>query len=525
MKVAVAPRVTAWLVAAFSLLVAVGRSEAAPLEAAPPAPGSYPALVAEAVASAQAGRLAEARTALDRAVAAEPSRAEAYVERGGLHFLEERYGEAARDLERALDLREDAHARELLAASLHLLGREDEALASWNRLGRPTVARMEITGLQHTKDAVARRELRFGEGGRLDLDAVRESRRRLAETGAFERVSLHTHPKGDGTADVEVALLERHGLAQDRTELAATTLAQLADRRLGLRYANVGGRGVAVFGSWRFAPNRPELALGFDWPRPFGLDANLRGLARRGRQAFAFEDPVERRSRGLDVALRRVLGANTTGELAFSFRDREFSNPTPEAPPGLVAGAQLGVERRLLERGPHRLDATVRAFTSRTALGADFDFVRGIVTLRYERGLGLGRGGSVAARALGGWASDGLPLDEGFLPGGGPESAFPLRAHRQFPDGIAGGMALGRSILLGNVEWRQDLLVVGPLRLGTAFFYDGGRTWRGGGSVPWQHDSGVGVRVAFQSSIIRIDYAHGWVDGSNALTLGLGHAF
>jgi hypothetical protein len=86
-------------------------------------------------------------------------------------------------------------------------------------------------------------------------------------------------------------------------------------------------------------------------------------------------------------------------------------------------------------------------------------------------------------------------------------------------------MALGRSILLGNLEWRQDLLVVGPLRLGTAVFYDGGRTWRGGGSVPWQHDTGVGLRVAFQSSIIRIDYAHGWVDGSNALTLGLGHAF
>ena len=496
----------------------------APLPVSP----TYDELVVLATAEAALGHGPAANEALARALAKDPRRPEALVERGGMRFLEARYAEAVGDLQAALVLREDPYARDLLAASLHLLGRTDEALASWNMLGGPKLAKLEITGLSHTKDRVARRELRLREGQPLDLDRLRETRRRLVDVGVFERVTLRPYPRGDGTADLEVALLERHGFASSRTEFAATTLAQLADRRIGLRYANIGGTGAAAGVSWRFAEGRPEVALGLDWPRPFGLDANLRLIARRGRQGYLFEEPVERTSRGLDLALRRVLGARTVGEIGFSYRDRVFSAESPSAVPGTVTGVQLGLERRLLDRTGQRLDAEVHAFGALPALGGDLSFARGVASLRYEWAPGSAAepdGTLLVTRALYGRGTDSLPLDEGFLPGGGPESPFPLRAHRQFEDGVAGATPLGRSLILFNMEVRRTLLSRGPLHLGLAVFYDAARSSRGLQATPWQHDVGAGLRFALSGTIVRIDWGHGLTDGANAWTIGVGQAF
>lgn len=489
---------------------------------------TYDALLELGTAEAALGHGQAAEDAFARALAQDPARPEALVERGGLRFLDKRYAEAVTDLQRALLLREDAYARELLAASLHLLGRTEEALASWNLLGGPKLRHLEITGLAHTKDAVARRELRLREGEPLDRGRLRESRRRLEEAGVFERVTLRPYPRGDGTADLEVALLERHGLASSRTELLASTVAQLADRRIGLRYANIGGTGAAAGASWRFAEGRPEVTLGLDWPRPFGLDANLRVVARRGRQGYLFEEPVERTSHGLDVSLRRVLGARTVGEVGFSFRDRSFSAPDPSAVSGLVTGLQLGLERRFFESRRHRLDAAAHVFTAAPALGGDLAFARGVAWLRFETSL---RGAAepdrsvLVTRALYGRGTDSLPLDEGFLPGGGPESPYPLRAHRQFEGGVAGVTPLGRSLILFNTEWRKTVLSRGPMQLGLAVFYDAARSSRGLLTTPWYHDVGAGLRFGVSLTSIRIDWGHGLTDGGNAWTLGVGHAF
>ena len=493
-----------------------------------PASPTYDELVARGTAEAALGHEPAAEEAFASALALDPQRPEALVERGGLRFLETRYVEAVADLQAALALREDAYARDLLAASLHLLGRTDEALASWNRLGGPKLASVEITGLSHTRDAVARRELRLREGEPLELDRLRESRRRLLDVGVFEQVTLRPYPRGDGTADLEVALLERHGFASSRAEFAASTLAQLADRRIGLRYANMGGTGAAAGVSWRFAEGRPELALGLDWPRPFGLDANLRLVARRGRQGYLFEEPVERTSRGLDLALRRVLGARTVGEVGVSFRDRAFSAASPSAVPGSVTGLQVGLERRLLERPRQKLDADVRLFAAGPALGGDLSFGRGVASLRYEWAVGGAAEPErthLVTRALYGRGTDSLPLDEGFAPGGGPESPFPLRAHRQFENGVVGGTPLGRSLALFNTELRRTLLSRGPLQLGAVAFYDAALSSRGLEATPWYHDVGVGLRFALSGTIVRIDWGHGLTDGANAWTLGVGQAF
>jgi len=509
------------------LALEAGRfEEAARLFRASASPG-YEELVALGVAEARLGNREAAAAAFGRAMLQDLTPSEALRERGGLYFLEERYEDARRDLQASLALREDAHARDLLAASLHLLGRTDEAIAAWNRQGGPTLSSIEISGLERTKDRVARRELALREGERLLLEGLRLSRRRLAETGAFEQVTVRAHPRGDGSADLEVALLERHGLASSPAELAVGTLAQLADRRLALRYSNVGGTGASFGGSWRFAEGRPEIALGLDVPRPFGLGANLRLVGRRGRQPFLLEEPTERTSRGLDLVLRRVLDAETVGEAGVAYRDRDFAAPSPEAPPGLIVGAHVGLERRLVEGRALRLDAGLRVMAAGPALGSDLSFARGLVSLRAEHDFASDPArSSVVARVLFGAGTDSLPLDEGFAPGTGPEAPFPLRGHRQFEEGTAGVAApLGRSLFLVNVEWRFRLARLGPVDVGATAFYDAARASRGLALARTYNDVGLGLRLGFRRTIVRVDWGYGLGDGSRALTLGLGQAF
>ncbi|HSB61289.1 MAG TPA: POTRA domain-containing protein, partial [Vicinamibacteria bacterium] len=232
-----------------------------PAAPAPPAPPGYEALVAAGLAHGREARFAEAAAAFDRAVDLAPARPEAWVERGGLRFLEGRYEDAARDLAHAVALREDAYARDLLASALFLAGRPDAALASWNALGGPTLGRLTITGLAHTKDRVARRELALAEGEVIRLDALRASRRRLEETGVFGPVTLRPVPLGDGRADLEVALGEQHGLAGSLADGLVTTGMNALQERVRVRYANVLGTGVTLGGSYRWAENRPEAAL------------------------------------------------------------------------------------------------------------------------------------------------------------------------------------------------------------------------------------------------------------------------
>lgn len=509
------------------------RTEAPPNDGAGVAAAGYDALVGEALEAGRAGRYAEAVVALDRAIALAPGRPEAWSERGGVRFLEGRYEEAVADLHRSLARREDAYVRDLLASSLHLAGRELEALAAWNPLGRPTLRVVEIGGLEKTSDRVARREIGLAEGETLTAAGLRTSRRRLEETGVFERITLRPQPRGDGTADLDVALAERHGLAHGPVDFLVTTGVNLLSQRLRLRYSNLGGRGVTLGASHRWQANRPETVLQVQWPRPLGLPVSLRLAGFRGEQAYELGGAFDMRRRGVDVGLRRVLGGGIVASAGLRLRDRAFSATRPDAEPGLLAGLEAGIEARLVERRRHRLDATARVFAAGRALGSDVGYVQADAELRYEGLLSEPEGLTVersvlAVRVRGGQGSDGLPVDEMYAPGVSPESDLPLRAHRLTRGGVLGVNPIGRSVFLVNAEWRQRLLHRASWDFGAVAFSD--TAWVGrpaeGSPTKWLQDVGVGVRFSLLAGpTVRVDHAWGLLDGRRTLFVGLSQAF
>ncbi len=505
----------------------------APIANGAPQDDAYDGLVSLALVAGRAERFDEAAQALDRAITLDPGRPEAWTERGGVRFLEGRYDEAVVDLRRSLALREDDYARDLVASSLHLAGREIEALAAWNAMGRPSLHAVEIGGLQKTSDGVARREIGLAEGDTLTPAALRAARRRLEETGVFERVTLRPRPLGDGTADLEVALAERHGFAQGPLDFLVTTGVNLAWKRVRLRYSNLGGTGLSLGASGRWQENRPEAALQLQWPRPLGLPATLHLAGFRGEQAYELGEAFGMRRSGVDASVRHVLGGGAVASVGVRLRDRSFSTARPDATPGLLAGIESGLDARLVETRRHRLDATARLFAAGRAIGSDVGYVQADGELRYEAVVSRPEGLSVersvlALRARGGWGSDDLPVDEMYAPGVSPESDLPLRAHPLTRGGALGANPIGRSVVLVNGEWRQRLVHRPTWDFGAVAFADSGSVWRpaDGSTEKWLLDAGVGLRLAFLAGpTLRIDHAWGLVDGRRALFIGLSQAF
>jgi hypothetical protein len=509
------------------------------LQAGPPAApqATYEALVARAVAAARAGERAGAETLLQRARALDPARPEAMVELAGLRFLDGRYPEAVELLRPVVRRGSGGHARDLLATSLHLAGRPDEAVEAWNPMRRPILRNVRVNGMHDTRARLVVPQLSLVEGAVLTRDDLRETRLRLAETGAFARVAVRPVPLGTGEADVDVSLVERRGLGS-APELAATTLGKALQRTAWLRYDNLDGTGISVRACYRWERTQPRAEVALAWPRPLGLDVTLHAAGEWERARYEFDTGgLTLEARGAQVALRRILDARTVGELRWRGRTRTFAEASgerfPAARTGRVSGLSLRVERRLAEGRRHALEAAATAFSAARPLGSEIGFATVRLGVRGRLAAGdprpPGRSGSaLAAQVVLGHGTRGTPLDELFVPGAASEMDLPLRAHRSRSGGVLGATPIGRSLALANLEWRPRLARWGPAEVGGAVFSD---TALVGGTVAnpghrFLHDVGAGFRVGAMGVVIRVDYAVSLTrPRSHAWTAGLGQAF
>jgi len=500
-------------------------------EKAADAPPTYEELVARGVAAGRGGHYDEAEQALQKAIGLAPSRPEARVELAGLRFLEKKYEDAAAGFAAALIYQPDPYAREMLAASLHLAGHTEDALKEWNRLGQPRLDDIAIKGLAHTNERVVRRELALAPEGVLDLGQYRRTRLRLEELRIFNRIELRPVPKQLGHVDLEVDLAERHGFG-DLVQVGVQSAVYAIRKKVVLRYFNLAGQGINLGVDYKWQRTQPRLMGSIEWPRPFGLPANLRVEALRARPTYDLGQTFTLRTRGADVSLRRVVGPGTVAEAGWRVRDRTFSVARSDAPEGRISGYRLGLDHRFVDRRRYRLDASARFFQALPGLGSDLSYPLGQVALRYHGFIALPDGKPIARSALAaqlivGRGGPRTPLDEMFTPGAASEMDYPLRGHYVRRNGILGGTAIGRQLDLLNLELRQRIFNGKQVQLGAVAFYDGARlreTAQGGAQK--MNDVGLGLRLASRGLIVRVDYGRSLSgDGKNAWTGGIGQVF
>jgi hypothetical protein len=501
----------------------VARQDGRPAESAVAEPAARRSdcadLVQEGITLAALDDTTAAERAFLAAQASCPGTAAPLRERAGLRFRAEDWAGVTRLAQRALDLDPaDRHARRLLAGGRFLAGDVPGALAAWNHLAEPRNDLVRIDGLARTHHAAVNAQLDLPAGRLLTAQAYRRAGRRLAELPAATQHRLDLRPLPGGTAQVQVALLERPLIADGAWDLVRAGTRALVEREIGVELASPTGNGELWTAVWRWWDARPRTSLEMATPAAGGRPGIWRVEGSWERQTYA-------------AGAAATAGGAPSGDLFREERRRtgisfaDWFGPDLRLEVGValdtwdVRGTHLTLAGEVETRwSDDRLAANVTA-ARWFSLDGGAAFGAGSVSLQWRSG---GRPGNEAwsgrAGIAGATAEAPLALWSGA--GTGQGRAPLLRAHPLLDEGVIAGRVFGRALAQATLERQAWPWGSGPLQIGWAVFVDCARAWDTGQGfqAPWQVDGGGGLRLRSLGSAgqLRIDVARGFTDGNLA---------
>ena len=506
----------------------------------PPLPGANPIAESPAVADSFAGtalggcdalveegirraRTGDAVGAEHRFLAARtlcPASAAPARELAGIRFSTGDWKGATRLAEEALALDPgDSLASRLLAGSRFLDDDIEGALCAWNRLSEPHADLTRIDGLLRTRYSAVADQIDLPPGRLLTPHAFLRARRRLGEMPIHSGSRLSLRPRAGGSAQLNVAVLERPLLFAGPWDAGRAGVRALVEREVAVNLASPTGNAELWTAAWRWSHSRPRVSLALAVPAAGGRPGLWRVEGSRDRQSYAAGTLV-----GDAAPLEAVTEERRRA--ALSFADWVASNVR------LEGGVALD---RWTGRGPHlSLEGKIetRSAGDHLTLGAELSGWKslddgapfaagGILTGWGSKDLGRG---SWRARAGVSSATSDAPLALWPGAGTGPGRAPLLRAHPLLAGGVLNGRAFGRTLVHGGLERHGWAWTAKPFRLGWVLFVDGARPWDplGPAAVPWQVDGGAGIRIAGTGTggQFRIDLARGFEDRRVALSIG-----
>jgi predicted double-glycine peptidase len=475
------------------------------------------AQVDRAIAEVRARGLASADEIFASVRALCPASAAPLHELAGIRFAQKRWRDAATLATQALEIDAvDAYAADVLGSSLFMLGDQVGALRAWNRLGKPTLDRVRISGLRHTRYEAVNAALGLTPGAVLTADAFEHARRRLDDLPDRATARLDVRPDADGFAAVDLVVVERAAIPRGPLEWTVAGVSAAVDREVTATLPGFTGQGETWTASWRWWRNRPRAELGFAAPRFGGLPGVWRVNASWEAETYAFA--------GSSIAVRE---ARTHGELSVG----DWLSPRWRYTARGGADEWTGGRRALFTGGA----IEYRFARDRVSLRADADtWFANAQMPNFSSG--TIRASWTSPFASSGWAmavasglqhvTSGAPLALWAGAGDGHERGELLRAHPMLDDGVinlTSETMFGRTLAFGNAEAQRWIETRLPVRLGVATFADVARVAeRGFAGAATQVDIGGGLRIGLPGAghALRIDLAHGVLDGANALTVG-----
>lgn len=439
-----------------------------------------------------------------------PENSAGWRELAGLAALEQDWPTAARLAREALRRNPgDRHASRILATSLFLVGKPDEALDAWNSLSEPVIDLVDVKGLERTRYSVVAGALRLEPRSLLTREEIVAARRRLAELPSAMLTQVSYKPGEAGKATIEAAIIDRPLAPWGTMSLGVLAAHAATDRELTVAISSPTGGGEAVTGSWSWWEERPRVAFAFTAPSP----------SRRLGNVWRLEAFDERQTYGAAMVI-----IENRRSVSFSVADWTSGSQRWEAIVGADRWNDLGAALRFGAGLQHRL------FDDRVKLAAQGSIWTGdvrtaTVSLSADwRSAVRNEGSVIAARAGLDAAGDSAPL--ALWPGAGTGQGryVLLRAHPLLDDGIIRDGVFGRRLIHGGVEWRRWIQPgARPWRLAPAAFVDVARASRGmpESDVRGQVDAGVGVRLGLPGAgVFRVDVARGLRDGATAVSVG-----
>ena len=483
-------------------------------------PDSCARLVTPALDLAGRGELGAARERLAAAASHCPDSSSPHREMAGLEFRREDWSGAAAFAEEAVARDpDDRLAWSLLATSLFLDGRREDALRAWNRVGEPKVDLVRIDGLVRTPFRPLYAHLGFSSRSMLTAASLQRAERRLDALPTLVGARVGYRPLPGGRARLEAAIVERPTMEPAPFWLleSAVRAISLQETRLELANLTPAGDDLRILGRWH--PNRPRVAVEASVLRAFGLAGVVTVEGSWDEQTYRLPssasggpvpEPFRERWQHASLSLDNWWTADLRAAFAVGL-DEWMDN-------GRHLSVSVDLDRRLA--GDRlSLGARVAGWTpsaSREAFWA--------ATLRVSaRSRARAAGALVRLDLSYDVVTDGAPLSLWPGAGTGFGRAPLLRAHPLLGDGVIEGPAFGRRLLRAGLEAQAPLASLGPVRLRAAAFVDSARIAPLAASAPRTFvDVGAGLRVQlpWHGSALRVDVATPWDRLSPQLSAG-----
>jgi hypothetical protein len=437
-------------------------------------------------------------------------------ELAGVRFAERKWSEAAALAERAVAAGDtDPYAAEVLGSSRFMLGNLSDALAAWNRIGKPKINLVRIAGVSRTRYQVVNEILDLPLNALLTPERFERAARRLHELPDFSSAALTYRIEPDGYATVDAAIVEQAAPATAPHAWTATGVHAVVDREIDVPVPGRTGQGELWTASWRYWDGRPRVALSFAAPRVGPIPGVWRVDAEWSSQAYSLDD---------------------TGRTAF--RETRASGTLSLSDwiaPNLRYQTAIGIESWNGTRRTAHLAARLdrRLLADRVSLSGG---------VRVAAGIGDAGFSAVDASAAyrsssqpAGWverADIGVDKVDERAPfalwpaaGDGHAGERLLRAHPLLRDGVVAGPVFGRTLEYANFESTRWIDTRVPLNVGAAVFVDLAHvasTTPDRTLPPAQIDVGAGLRVRFPGTTqtMRVDIGYGLRDRTHALTFG-----
>ena len=414
--------------------------------------------------------------------------------RAGALFLEKRYTDAAHFAALAVDANpDDNESWQLLAASRFLDGDAGGAIDAWNRRGEPLVDLARVDGLSRTRHDVIAGMLDLPARTMLTRDGLDRAARRVAAVPAVQLSRVDYSPREDGSATVNVAVVERPLAPSSRSELAATAIYAATQREARLNVSSPSGNGELWTASGRWWAGRPRVAVALTVPRLARWTGRWRIAGEWGRQTYRLSTTtIESERRQASVSFGDWASGRVRWQLGAAL-DRWND--------GLTQLSILGeIERRFA--GDHvAVNVESRAASKSGAA---------TVSTRWRSSLDT-MSGWQAAGVLAAVTSS-APLD--LWSGGDTGVVRPtlLRAHPLLEDGAIRASELRKVLPNASLEYQRRAAAYPLMEIGWAAFVD---------ATSRHVDTGMGLRFKLPGSpnLLRIDVAHGIRDGSRALSV------
>lgn len=407
----------------------------------------------------------------------------------------------------------DTNAWDALATTLFVMDRERDALAAWNRAGKPDVDTVQIAGLSRTRYRAVERLIGIEPGARLTAGRLGRARRRLELLPSAAATRLGYTPLADGRVQVDAAIVERSRLP-GAFDLAVAAGKAPFTRDVAVSLTNLVGGGERLTGAWRFREGfeRIEAAVEVPAPLPIGAVWKLSGAdARETVARLGTRRTLRWRQAGFQASDWMTSWLGWTAGAGFERWPNTAQRPR---------GDKTRVGGRMLLAGGEAFDAHV---TFEGWIGKP-----GAVRASTEARL---TGGALGGRAT---LVGGMEGVHGYTPvfiisgaGDGNTRRPLLRAHPLIEDdalSVANGQIIARRLFYGTAEWTRPLARVLFAAIDGALFVDAahGRQLIDGRLRDTQVDAGLGLRIRALGAgpTFRIDFARGLRDRRWAVTAG-----